>query len=86
MNIPDNCYALNNMTINPTTKRGKVIEIRAFETGYYKTDWLMTQEEVDEKNNSELGVSPTQAKAMESASLFGWQCYKSCLESYENNG
>jgi hypothetical protein len=85
MNIPDFCYALNNRTINPKTKVGEVIIIRALEKGYYPTNILATQEEVDEMNKfPDIGspVSPIEAKAMESASMFGWECYKNVLESY----
>lgn len=82
MNIPNKCYALNNMTINPKTKIGQVIEIRAFETGYYKTDKTATQEEVDTMNLA-INVTLPEAKAMESASLFGWQVYKNCLETFK---
>lgn len=74
MNIPNKCYSLNNMTVNPKTGLGQVIEIRALETGYYKTIWLMTQEEVDMKN-AEMGVGLAEAKAMKTASMFGWNTY-----------
>ena len=82
--VPERCFALNNVTLNPKTKLGRVIEIRAFETGYYRTEFLMTQDGVDCKN-AELGVDKAQAQAMESASMFGWQCYKNYLEAFEKS-
>jgi len=82
--VPEKCFSLNNMTINSKTKLGQVIEIRAFETGYYRTEFLMTQEGVDCKN-AEMGVNKAQAQAMESASMFGWACYKNCLEAFEKS-
>jgi hypothetical protein len=82
ISIPQYCHGLNNMTIDPKTKLGQVIRIQAFETGYYRTDLKMTQEEVDQWN-IELGINPVVAKAMESASMFGWNTYLNVLESME---
>lgn len=36
------------------------------------------------KLNKELGVSKAQAKAMASASMFGWDTYIERLKAYEN--
>jgi len=85
MNIPDYCYALNNMTIDPKTKIGKAIKIKALETGYYKTTMTATQEEIDLMNEDlDCGcVDIPTARAMESASMFGWDCYNGILESYK---
>lgn len=80
MNIPDFCYALNNMTIHPETNVGQVIKIKAMEKGYYPTNLLMTQEQVDEKNR-ELGVEKHVAEAMSIASMFGWDTYNAVLQS-----
>jgi hypothetical protein len=63
ISIPQYCHGLNNMTINPRTKKGEVIRIQAFETGYYKTGLHMTQEEVDIWNST-CGITPAVAKAM----------------------
>ena len=82
MNIPEKCFSLNNMTVNPQTKVGDVIEIRALETGYYRTTQKATQEEVNAMNEK-LGVTIPQARAMEIASMFGWDVYKDNLQSYE---
>lgn len=82
MNIPDVCHALNNLTINPKTGIGEVIEIQAMETGYYKTGRKATQEEVD-KENEALGVDKPTARAMSDASVFGWQVYANCLQSHK---
>ena len=82
MKIPDKCYALNNMTTHHHTKVGQVIEIRAFEEGFYRTKLEMTQEEVNLKNEK-LGVDIPTSKAMYDASMFGWACYKNCLESHQ---
>jgi len=73
------------MTINPSTQIGEVIEIRAFETGYYKTNQKANQNQVDTMN-AKLDVTKPQAQAMESASMFGWNVYKNCLESFEKLG
>lgn len=82
MKVPDFCYALNNMTINPMTKEGKVIKVRAMETGFYPTTLRATQQTVD-KLNAELGVDKPTAQAMVDASMFGWNCYLSCLQTYK---
>lgn len=83
MIVPDYCLALNNMTIHPVTKIGDVIEIRAFEKGFYPTRNMATQEFLDDFNFSILEITKAQSDAMESASMFGWQCYKSVLDSNE---
>ena len=86
MYIPDFCYALNNVTINPKTKVGKVIKIKALETGYYKTDMTATQEEVNHMNQFPDAGEPVDiatAKAMTDASLFGWNCYIEMLASHK---
>ena len=80
MNIPDYCYALNNMTIDPKTKIGEVIKIQALEKGYYPTNIKETQEFVDNYNMDMLGVTKAQSEAMKAASMFGWECYKNVLE------
>jgi hypothetical protein len=70
------------MTIDPKTGIGEVIEIRAMETGYYKTHRHATQAEVD-KENEALGVDKATARAMSDASVFGWQVYQNCLKSHQ---
>jgi len=82
MNIPDVCHALNNMTIDPKTGIGEVIEIRAMETGYYRTGRHATQSEVDQENEK-LGVDKATARAMSDASVFGWHVYNNCLKSHQ---
>lgn len=81
MNIPDKCYALNNMTIDPHTKLGDVIIIRALEHGFYSTEAVLTQEDVDSLN-VELGVSRWEAKAMEDCSMFNWEMYPNRVRRY----
>lgn len=70
MYIPDMCYSLNNSTINPKIKIGKVIVIKALEKGYYPKNKEMTQEEVDEMNEK-FGVTIAESRAMQTASMFG---------------
>lgn len=82
MNIPDFCYTLNNMTVDPKTKIGEIIRIVALESGYYKTTQTGTQEDVDALNKK-LGVTRAQEEAMSAGSMFGWQVYKSVLETYQ---
>lgn len=81
MYIPDKCFALLNSSINPKTGIGTLILIKALEHGYYEQDYRTTQEEVDERNE-QLGVTKEEAKAMATASIFGWQSYISSLEVY----
>ena len=81
MYIPDYCYRLNAMTINPKTKIGKVVQINALEKGYYETKTTATQEEID-KMNDDLGIDKPTAKAMGDASMFGWDCYNTMLRRY----
>ena len=83
MNIPDYCFSLLNTSIDPNTKIGKVIRLVAFEEGYYPTHLEQTQEEVDEFNLENLGVDKATARAMETASMFGWQAYLPTLKSYQ---
>ena len=70
------------MTINPKTRIGEVIKIVALETGYYKTNVKETQEFLDTFNRIQLKVSRSESRAMETASMFGWDTYLSSLESY----
>ena len=51
MNIPNFCYSLDCTSINPKTKIGKIIKVVALETGFYRTSFEGTQEEVDEMND-----------------------------------
>lgn len=82
MFIPNECYALNNMTIDPKTKMGEVIIIKALETGFYKTTMRTTQEMVDEMNKENRVNKPT-SRAMYDASMFGWNIYKDSLNRYK---
>jgi len=82
MHIPDYCYTLNNMTVNPKTKEGSIIKVVAMESGYYETYMRGTQEDVNNLNQ-ELGVTRAQEEAMSTGSMFGWQTYKNVLERYE---
>lgn len=82
MNIPDFCYGLNNMTIDPKTKVGDVIVIKALERGYYPRMAKATQEQVDNMNLVEFGIDKPTAQAMCDASMFGWDCYPALLEAY----
>ena len=82
MIIPDYCWALLNTSINPKTKKGKVIKIVALESGYYSTSTEETQEDID-KINKRMGVDKATARAMETASIFGWQAYLPTLNSYK---
>ena len=81
--IPLRCYALNKRTINPQTGIGDVIEIRAFEKGFYTTLPKLTQVQVDVENKI-MGISPEVAEAMYVASMFGWDVYKINLDRLEN--
>ncbi|MFZ2992396.1 MAG: hypothetical protein WA061_01660 [Microgenomates group bacterium] len=71
------------MTIDPKTGIGEVIIIKALEKGYYRTDMFMTQEEVDEQNILVGAGTKNVAQAMESASMWGWDCYLNCLKSFD---
>lgn len=82
MNIPDKCFSLLNTTIHLDDGIGTLIIIKALETGYYPQEYRCTQDEVDERN-TELGVTKAQAKAMETASIFGWHAYEPTLKLYE---
>ena len=74
MFIPDMCLSLNNMTVDKDGF-GEVILIRALERGFYKTESFMTQEQVDEMNREAYDVDVPTARAMEMASMFGWDVY-----------
>lgn len=82
MNIPDYCYTLNNITIDPKTKIGEIIKIKALESGYYRTIKSGTQEDVDQLNKK-LGVTRAQEEAMSTGSMFGWETYLKALETYQ---
>lgn len=83
MHIPDSCYSLLNTSINPKTGVGNIIVIKCLELGYYKTELEGTQDDVDEMNLN-LGVQKHVAKAMETASMFGWHTYLNSLSSYSD--
>lgn len=82
MNIPDKCFDLNNMTIDPKTGIGEIIRIVALEKGYHRTAFTGTQFNVDNMNK-EIGVEKATAKAMAWASMFGWDTYLTMLETYK---
>lgn len=82
MNIPDFCYTLNNMTVDPKTKIGEIIRVVALESGYYKTNYKGTQEDVNDMNEN-IGVSRAQEEAMSTGSMFGWESYPKALERFE---
>jgi len=89
MFIPDSCFSLNKVTINPKTGIGEVIIIRALEKGYYKTNIFATQEQVDDMNLhpacGEGIFDLNTVKAMETASIFGWDTYKKSLEVFSKS-
>jgi hypothetical protein len=82
MNIPDYCYTLDNMTINPKTKVGKIIRVVALVSGFYKTNFTGTQEDVNAMNEN-LGVTRAQEEAMSTGSMFGWELYPNTLKRFE---
>ena len=84
MYIPDECFSLNKMTVNPKTRIGEIIKIKALEKGYYETLQEGAQEDVD-KVNKELGIDVATVRAMETASMFGWDTYKKSLEAYKKS-
>jgi hypothetical protein len=84
ISIPDFCYALNNMTINPETKIGEVIIVRGLEKGYYPTQMKLTQSQVDDLN-IDLGITRAISRSMETASMFGWETYLKSFEEMEKH-
>lgn len=81
--LPDICYS----TL-PTTE--EVIIIRKGVSGYYPCD-LTTDNPNDNKvtadyQNSKLGVTDAQVKAMEIGSMFGWDVPGADPLHYKNQG
>ena len=79
MFIPDMCLALNNMTIDKDGL-GEVTIIRALERNFYTTKSFMTQEQVNGINLEIYDVDIPTARAMETASMFGWDVYLANLK------
>jgi len=87
--IPAYCFALDNRTINPLTKKGEVIKVVALETGFRRKpsgllyeERFLTQDEVDELNLSRLEITRAMSRAMYDSSMFGWHLYQDSLQRY----
>lgn len=67
--LPDNCYDFNDNT-------NQIIIIKKGQTGYYPTDIKFENkkqaEDIINKANKALKVTPEQRDAMRAASMFGW--------------
>lgn len=72
--LPDNCYDFNDNT-------NQIIIIKKGQTGYYPTDIEFENKEQAEdiinKANEALKVTPEQRDAMRAASMFGWNTTES---------
>lgn len=82
-NLPRFCYSY-------LRDSHEIIRINCGESGYYKTDTIITSEEeaqaIVNKYNSKLGVTIAQRKAMEVGSMFGWNVPCADPNNYDADG
>ena len=75
--LPDNCYDFNDNT-------NQIIIIKKGQTGYYPTDIEFENkkqaEDIINKANEALKVTPEQRDAMRAASMFGWNTTNNITE------
>lgn len=85
--LPEQCYIY-------VQTENKIGIVKKGESGYYKTDILECNriKSHDEAKtfvnelNSNLGVTPTQSKAMMAGSIFGWHTLAADPKRYDENG